>query len=124
MVGVEEGGDGIGAGADDDAIVVGADDDGIAAGALGAFGPGSLTTGGRSITFAESALRCPLEYSQDPECLDEHVVLSDDLVERDHQRLEPVVAHDRELPIPEVALPEEGMSSMFAGARLQHLVEA
>lgn len=64
-------------------------------------------------------LRCPLEYSQDPERLNEDVMLSDDLVERDHQRLEPVVTHDRELPIPEVALPEERMSSMFAGARLQ-----
>lgn len=49
-------------------------------------------------------LRDPLKYSQDLKDLDEHFVLAEDAFEGSGEALEPVVAHERQLAIPEVAL--------------------
>ena len=50
-------------------------------------------------------MRDPHEYSQDLRDLDEHFVRAEDAFEGSGEALEPVVAHERQLAIPEVALP-------------------
>jgi hypothetical protein len=55
---------------------------------------------------AEPPLSDFLEFSQNSKALDEHIVLTNDLVERGDESLDPVVAHGRELAIPEGSLPE------------------
>ena len=54
----------------------------------------------------------------------EDFVLANDAVECVDEPFEPVVAHERQLAIPEVALPVEGVGAMGGGADLQRAVEA
>ena len=50
-------------------------------------------------------------------------MLANDLVEGSDQALEPVVAHERQLAIPEVPLPVERVGSMGGGADLERAVQ-